>query len=267
MDFGEFFTSNEASLRLGFFFGSFLLFVTIELIKPFRQFKESRSSRWTSNLILTFGNTLLLRLIFPASAVGFALLAERQGFGFFHWVEAPYLVALVASLLLLDMGIYFQHRIFHRVPVLWRLHRVHHSDPGFDITTGARFHPIEILLSMGVKFLMIMAIGASAESVILFEIILSTSANFNHTNMSLPAVLEKPIRWILVTPDMHRIHHSQVVRETDSNFAFCFSFWDRIFGTYVAEPKKGQDGLDIGLKEYPGKEGVNLLKLLKNPFT
>ena len=256
------------NFRLAIFFGSFLLIAFIEYIKPFKSFKATRKQRWPSNILLTVLNTLLLRLIMPITAVGFCVYVGNQGWGLFNLLGMNWLVTLIGSVLLLDMIIYFQHRIFHRVPLLWRLHKVHHADIGFDITTGARFHPIEIFLSMAIKFLSILLIGVSPEAILVFEILLSTSSNFNHGNFKFPDKVDRFIRFFIVTPDMHRIHHSTVVSETDLNFSFSLSVWDRLFGTYKDQAGKSQIDIEIGLEEYQsGNKAYSLFELLKMPFS
>lgn len=222
--------------------------------------------RWPSNLGLVALSSLLLRLVAPAGAVGVALWAEAQGLGLLPALGVSFWLAAPLCVVLLDMLIYFQHRVFHAVPALWRLHRVHHADPELDASSGLRFHPIEILLSLGIKAVAVVALGAPAEAVLVFEVLLNASALFNHANLALPAWLDRPLRWVLVTPDMHRVHHSEIREETDSDFGFCLSCWDRLFGTYVAEPSKGQLGMVIGVEGFRADAEQRLDRLLLQPL-
>jgi sterol desaturase/sphingolipid hydroxylase (fatty acid hydroxylase superfamily) len=170
------------------------------------------------------------------------------------------------AVVVLDMAIYFQHRLFHAVPVLWRLHRMHHADLDLDVTTGARFHPLEILLSMAIKVAVVIALGAPAVAVVLFEILLNASSMFNHANLRLPLAVDGALRWLIVTPDVHRVHHSVIRAETDSNFGFSLSWWDRLFGTWRAQPEKGHDGMTIGLPVFRNPEQLRLDRMLVQPF-
>lgn len=206
------------------------------------------------------------RLISPAGALGFAWFAERQQWGLLHLVSIPPWVGIPATILLLDLGIYFQHRWMHTTPSLWRFHRMHHSDTHLDVTSGVRFHPVEMAVSMGLKGLMILALGASAAGVLLFEVILNATSLFNHSNAHLPGAIDRLLRWIIVTPDFHRVHHSANPRETDSNFGFNLAIWDRVFGTYCAQPVLGHDGLRVGLEEFRDPEEQRLGSLLIQPW-
>lgn len=238
---------HEIGVRLSFFGGIFLLMAGWEFLKPCRRQKYGRLLRWSNNLALVFLNSFLLRTLFPAAAVGVAIYVEDQGFGLLQQLPIPIFLSTVIAVVVLDLLIYAQHVLFHKVPILWRLHRVHHADPDYDVTTGARFHPIEIILSMLIKFAAIIVLGAPAVAVIIFEVLLNASAMFNHANLRLPKSVDKLLRWILVTPDMHRVHHSQIRVETDSNYGFALSWWDRIFKTYRAQPQKGHLQMDIGV--------------------
>ena len=211
-------------------------------------------------------DTLLTRVFAPAGAVGFALVAEVNHWGLFHLLPTPVWVKVVAGFLLLDLAIYLQHRLFHDVPWLWRLHRMHHADLDIDVTTGARFHPVEILLSLGIKFLVIVTFGAPALGVMLFEIGLNATSMFNHSNVRIPASVEPWLRLILVTPDMHRVHHSVLRRETDSNFGFNFPWWDRAFKTYRPQPQAGHDGMTIGIEQFRDPRELALHRMLGQPF-
>jgi sterol desaturase/sphingolipid hydroxylase (fatty acid hydroxylase superfamily) len=222
--------------------------------------------RWPSNLGLVALSSGLLRLLAPAGAVGVALWAESRGLGLFPALGLPFWVAAPLAVVLLDLLIYAQHRVFHAVPLLWRLHRVHHADPELDASSGLRFHPVEILLSLGIKAAAVVALGAPPEAVLAFEVLLNATSMFNHANVAIPGWLDRPLRWVLVTPDMHRIHHSEIREETDSDFGFCLSWWDRLFGTYRAEPRLGQLGMVIGIEGWRADAEQRLDRLLAQPF-
>ena len=208
----------------------------------------------------------MARLIAPIGAVGFAILAEAHGWGLFHFALLPKWLASLIAFFLLDLAIYLQHRLFHEVPVLWRLHRVHHADLDVDVTTGARFHPLEILLSLGIKFLIIVIVGAPPMAVLAFEIGLNATSMFNHSNVWIASSVERVLRWLVVTPDMHRVHHSMVRRETDSNFGFNFPWWDRLFSTYRAEPEAGHEGMTIGTEPFRDPKELRLDRMLLQPI-
>jgi len=211
-------------------------------------------------------NTVVTRIVAAAGAVNFAWLAEARAWGWFHHVALPGWVEFLISLLLMDLAIYLQHRVFHYVPALWRLHRMHHADLDVDTTTGARFHPLEILLSLGIKFAVIVSLGAPAMAVLLFEITLNATSMFNHGNVRLAPGAERILRLIVVTPDMHRVHHSIVRRETDSNFGFNFPWWDRLFGTYQPEPGAGHEGMTLGIDRFREHKELRLDRMLTHPF-
>jgi sterol desaturase/sphingolipid hydroxylase (fatty acid hydroxylase superfamily) len=211
-------------------------------------------------------DTFVTRIVAPAGAVGFATFAEKRGYGLFHSIAWPAWLELLLVLLVLDLALYLQHRVFHYLPVLWRLHRVHHADLDVDVTTGARFHPIEILLSLGIKFVFILALGASTASVLLFEILLNATSLFNHSNVHMRETVERVIRWLVVTPDMHRTHHSILRRETDSNYGFNFPWWDRIFHTYRAQPEAGHDRMTLGIERFRDVEELRFNRILSQPF-
>jgi len=211
-------------------------------------------------------DTVLGRIIAPTGAVGFALVAEAHAWGLFNAVALHAWIELVLALFLLDLAIYLQHRLFHYVPVLWRLHRMHHADLDVDVTTGARFHPVEILLSLGIKFGVIVALGAPALAVLLFEIGLNATSMFNHSNVRMPSAVERLLRWFVVTPDMHRVHHSIVRRETDSNFGFNFPWWDRLFGTYRSRPEAGHEAMTLGIGQFRDPRELRLDRMLTQPF-
>ncbi len=237
----------EPIIRLAAFLLVFAAVAGGERLAPRRPLQLSRLRRWVHNLGLTALNVLLLRLLFPAAAVGVAAWAAAQQWGWFNVVEAPAGLAIVVSVVLLDLVIYLQHVLFHAVPLLWRLHRVHHADLDFDVTTGARFHPIEILLSMLIKFAAILLLGPPLVAVVIFEVLLNATAMFNHGNLRLPPRLDHWLRWVVVTPDMHRVHHSVADDEANSNFGFNLPWWDRLFGTYRDQPRGGHQGMTIGI--------------------
>jgi len=241
---------QEVSIRLGFFFGIFAVMALWELMAPRRTLSVSKTIRWTNNLGLVFLNSLLLRLLFPAAAVGMAAFAAAQGWGLFNYVEAPLPLAVVTSVLVMDFTIYLQHVMVHAVPLLWRLHRVHHADLDFDVTTGARFHPLEIILSMLIKFAVILLLGPPLVAVVIFEVILNATSMFNHSNVRLPRPVDALLRLVVVTPDMHRVHHSIEDDETNSNFGFNLPWWDRLFGTYRDQPRAGHTDMTIGIRTF-----------------
>ena len=267
MDISDFVTEFEVQIRLGFFFGVFLLMALWEIIAPRRKLVASKSVRWGNNIALVFLNSFILRLLFPAAAVGMALFAGGQGWGVFNYFDVPFTVAVLLSIVIMDAIIYLQHVMVHAIPVLWRLHRVHHADPDFDVTTGARFHPFEIILSMLIKFSVILFLGPPVLAVVIFEVLLSSAAMFNHSNVRLNKTIDRYLRFIIVTPDMHRVHHSVEADETNSNFGFNLPWWDRLFGTYRAQPRLGHEAMRIGIHEYNKPEQVVWLhKILLLPF-
>jgi len=222
--------------------------------------------RWPNNIGVVLVDTLLARVIAPTGAVGFAMLAGARGWGLFHHIALPTWLEFFITLLLLDLAIYLQHRVFHYVPVLWRLHRMHHADLDIDVTTGARFHPIEILLSLAIKFVVIVTLGIPALAVLFFEIALNATSMFNHSNVRMPLPVERVLRWLVVTPDMHRVHHSIVRRETDSNFGFNFPWWDRLLRTYRAQPEAGHERMTIGIEQFRDPKELRLDRMLSQPF-
>jgi len=265
----QFLLDNEAMLRLGVFGGVLLIMGIAERLAPRRVLGQSLSARWFRNLSVVVLNTIALRLGFfflPTLAVGFAFLVEDRGIGLFNLVDLPLWLELLAAILLLDLAIWAQHVAFHRVPLFWRLHRVHHADMDIDVTTGLRFHPVEIILSMLFKFAVIALLGPAAVAVLVFEVVLNGAAMFNHANFRLPLWLDRIVRTIIVTPDFHRVHHSTIVGETNSNYGFNLTLWDRIFGTCVSQPSRGHDGMDIGLAEYRAGDRQGLLWMLALPF-
>lgn len=241
---------NEATIRLAVFLGLFGLFAVVEALAPRRARAQARTRRWATNWAIVVIDTVALRLLalaMPLLAVGAAVDAAASGWGLFNLTAWPGWLEFALAVLILDFAIWLQHLVTHKVPVLWRLHRVHHADRDMDVTTAIRFHPIEILLSMGLKIGLVYLLGPAAVAVIFFEVLLNGTALFNHANIALPRHLDAVIRSMLVTPDMHRVHHSVHRHEHDSNYGFALSVWDRLFGTYVAQPGGGHDGMTVGL--------------------
>jgi sterol desaturase/sphingolipid hydroxylase (fatty acid hydroxylase superfamily) len=266
MTVSETLLAHEPLTRLAAFAGILAVIALWELLSPGRRQDIGRARRWPANLGIVALDTVLVRLCFPVAAVGTALLAEARGWGLFHAFEAPTWLALAASVILLDLAVYLQHVLFHAVPVLWRLHRMHHADLEFDVTTGLRFHPIEMLLSMAIKLGVVAALGTPAVAILIFEVLLNATSMFNHGNVRLPARLDRVLRWIMVTPEMHRVHHSIVPRETNSNFGFNLPWWDRLFGTYRAQPAAGYEGMTIGIAQFRDPRELRLDRMLIQPF-
>ena len=263
----DFIYNNEAAIRLSIFISAFVLLALWEWRWPKRVLMQNKPKRWFNNIALMVTGTLVVRVAVPMAAVGAAYFAENQHIGFANHFELPLWLEMVVIFVLLDLSIYFQHAMFHVLPVMWRFHRVHHSDLDFDVTTGVRFHPVEILISIFIKIFLIVTWGAPVLAVILFEIVLNYMSMFTHCNICLNEKVERVLRWIFVTPDMHRVHHSIRENETNSNFAFNFSVWDRIFGTYRAEPEAGQLGMTIGLTYFRENKWQNYGGLLSTPFS
>lgn len=267
MAFSEFITQYEVTIRLSFFFGVFALMALWEIVAPRRTLTVSKSVRWTNNLGLVFFNSIVLRLIFPAAAVGMAVFAAENGWGLLNHFEVSFPLAVMISVVAMDFIIYLQHVLVHAVPALWRLHRVHHADLDYDVTTGSRFHPIEIILSMLIKFATILVLGPPVVGVVIFEVVLNAMAMFNHGNVRLPPGIDRVLRLIVVTPDMHRVHHSVEDNEANSNFGFNLSIWDRLFGTYIPQPRGGHEGMTIGIHKYREPRQVAWLPgMLALPF-
>jgi len=262
----SFLLGNEPAVRLGLFLGVFSAMALWEFAMPRRVLRQSKGMRWTNNLVLVVLNTILLRVLFPITAVELALSIGESGTGLLNHFKVPYPVAVVFSILLLDLVIYLQHLMFHAVPVLWRLHRMHHADLDFDVTTGARFHPIEIALSMLIKFAAIGLLGPPAVAVLVFEVLLNATAMFNHANVRIHPAWDRALRWIVVTPDMHRVHHSIDAPETNSNFGFNLPWWDRLFGTYRAQPAAGHEQMTIGIGQFRTGRDLWLDRMLAIPF-
>jgi sterol desaturase/sphingolipid hydroxylase (fatty acid hydroxylase superfamily) len=258
--------AQEAMIRGGVFAVVLGLMALWEIAAPRRRLTMPKVIRWSNNLGLVVVDTLILRLALPMMAVGVAVVATQRGWGIFPAVGLPGWAAIAATVLLLDLVIYFQHRVFHAIPALWRLHRMHHSDPDFDVTTALRFHPIEIFLSMLIKMAVVVLLGAPPEGVILFEVILNGSAMFNHANITLPPRLDRLLRRVIVTPDMHRVHHSEIKAEADSNFGFALAVWDHLFRTHIFEPEKGQLGVVFGIGAFKTRRELWLDRLVTQPF-
>lgn len=256
----------EPAIRLSFFLGIFSLMVVWEVAMPRRARALTRRVRWPSNLGIVAFNTVLLRLVVPTTAVGLALLSQEQSWGLFNNLAIPFWLSIGLSVLLLDLAIYLQHVMFHAVPALWRLHRMHHADLDFDVTTGARFHPIEIVLSMGIKLAVIVVLGAPAIAVLIFEVALNATSMFNHGNVRIAPRVDGLLRLLVVTPDMHRVHHSVLPDETNSNFGFNLPWWDRLLGTYRAQPVAGHDGMTIGIEQFRTSRDQWLDRMLVQPF-
>ena len=261
---------HEAVIRLSAFLAIFGAMSAFELLSPRLEREELRGAmktkRWVTNLAILVLSSVAVRVLFPAAAVGTAILAADRGWGLFPALGVPFWLAAIAAFVILDFAVWLEHVVSHRWPILWRLHRMHHSDQGFDLTTALRFHPLEIVLSMVWKAAIIIALGAPVAAVLVFEIVLNGMAMFNHANARLPARLDGLLRRFVVTPDMHRVHHSVVRSETDSNFGFNLSVWDRLFGTYVAQPEAGHDKMTIGLPAYRTPQTADLGWALLLPF-
>lgn len=257
--------TNEPLIRMGFFLGILLAMALWEVAAPRRRREIPRLLRWSGNLGVVVVDTLLVRLTFPIVAVGLALVAQERGWGLFNVLDAPAWFAFLVSVLALDLAIYLQHVMFHAVPALWRLHRMHHADLEFDVTTGLRFHPIEILLSMGVKLAVVAALGPPAVAVLVFEVLLNATAMFNHSNIRIPAAIDWLLRLIVVTPDMHRVHHSIHPSETNSNFGFNLPWWDRLLGTYRPQPRDGHEAMTIGIEQFRTRRDLWLDRMLIQP--
>ena len=256
----------EPQIRMVAFLGVLAVMAAWELAAPRRRQEIPRMIRWTNNLALVVIDTVLLRLTFPILAVGLAALAETRGWGLLNILGAPGWIGVPASVVLLDLVIYLQHVMFHAVPGLWRLHRMHHADLAFDVTTGLRFHPVEILLSMAIKLGVVLALGPPVLAVLIFEVALNATAMFNHSNIRLPARVDRILRLVVVTPDMHRVHHSIRPEETNSNFGFNLPWWDRVLGTYRAQPAAGHEAMPIGIEQFRTWRDLWLDRMLVQPL-
>jgi sterol desaturase/sphingolipid hydroxylase (fatty acid hydroxylase superfamily) len=257
---------NEAFIRLSGFLGILLIMAVWEAAMPRRIRSFSRVARWPGNLGVVVLNALLVRLLLPVAAAGLALVAAARNWGLLNEMPLPGWLAILVSIVLLDLAIYLQHVMFHAVPALWRVHRMHHADLDFDVTTGVRFHPIEILLSMAIKLGVVAALGPPAVAVVVFEVMLNATSMFNHSNVFIPSCVDRVLRRFLVTPDMHRVHHSIVAQETNSNFGFNLPWWDRLLGTYQAQPAAGHEGMTIGIEQFRDPRELRLHRMLAQPF-
>lgn len=262
----EWILDHSSSVRFTCFLTVLAVLAILEIVAPKRNLTVSKMGRWTVNLTLTVLNTGLMRLALPMAAMGVVLVAKERNWGWLNNTELPFWVEVVIAVLLFDAAIYLQHVLFHAVPVLWRLHMVHHADIDLDVTSGARFHPVEIFLSMLIKLGALILIGAPALAVLIFEVLLNATAMFNHSNVRIAGELDRILRWMVVTPDMHRVHHSTISRETNSNFGFNLPWWDRLCGTYREQPSNGHRGMTIGLTQFRDPNRLKLLKILTLPF-
>lgn len=263
----ELIIENEVYIRIVFFILTLVIVAFYEYKSPRKKLVLSKIRRWINNISLVILNSLLIKFIFPIAAFGIAIYLESKNFGILYLFDLSYIEKIIISILLLDLIIYWQHRLFHKIDFFWKFHRVHHSDFDFDLTTGVRFHPIEIIFSMSIKIFFIVLLGTPAVAVIIFEIALSSFAIFNHSNIHLPYNIDKILRYFIITPDFHRIHHSIHTNELKSNYGFSLSIWDRIFRSYTKKPKDGYENMTIGLKEYRDQNKiVFILDLIKMPF-
>jgi sterol desaturase/sphingolipid hydroxylase (fatty acid hydroxylase superfamily) len=259
-------TTHEPLIRLGGFLTVLIAMALWEVAAPRRRLEVPRLVRWSSNFGLVVLDTILLRVTFPVAAVGLALVAEERRWGLFNVVGAPGWVAFLASVIALDLTVYLQHVLFHTVPALWRLHRVHHADLEFDVSTGVRFHPVEILLSMVIKLAVVACLGPPAVAVLVFEVLLNATSMFNHSNVRISPAIDHGLRRVVVTPDMHRVHHSIHATETNSNYGFNLPWWDRLFGTYRAQPRDGHERMTIGIEQFRTRRDLWIDRLLFQPW-
>ena len=260
------FPTFEAAVRILGFALVFSGLALWEVLRPRRALLAGRKARWPSNIGILVVDVLAVRIVIPTAAVGAALFAAGHGWGLFNLAGFRLSVASILGFLALDLVIYAQHVVFHKVPLLWRLHRMHHADLDVDLTTGLRFHPLEILISLAIKIAVVLALGIPAVAVLAFEVVLNATSMFNHSNVAMPRWLDRLVRLVVVTPDMHRVHHSIIRRETDSNFGFNLPWWDRLFRTYRAEPEAGHAGMTIGLPIFRAPRELRLDRLLTQPF-
>ncbi|MEO0575663.1 MAG: sterol desaturase family protein [Pseudomonadota bacterium] len=259
--------NHEAAIRASIFFGLLIIFAVVEYALPKRRGNARRTQRWPVNIGLVLIDTLIIRVLAPGLAVAAAVLAQREGWGVFgRWDGLPTWLIIMICIVLMDAFIYWQHRLMHKVPVLWRLHRVHHADTEFDVTTALRFHPLEIVFSLCLKAAFVVALGVPVIAIVIFEVLLNASAMFNHANIALPAALDRSVRPFVVTPDMHRVHHSSYEKQTNSNYGFFLSLWDRLFASYQAEPAEPHETMQIGLVEFRERRDQSLWQLLIQPF-
>ena len=258
---------DEQRIRLTCFFGVLLIVAVWELIAPRRELTDSKRRRWFANLSMVAIDTAVVRFFLPVVPVGMAYLARERGWGILTVLDLPDWLGIVLAVVALDFVIYVQHVLFHFLPILWRIHRMHHTDLDLDVTSGNRFHPVEIVISIGIKLMAVVLIGPPAAAVVIFEVVLNATSQFNHGNIRIPAAVDRRLRLVVVTPDMHRVHHSIIPRETNSNFGFNLPWWDRLCGTYRPQPEEGHTGMTIGLKEFRDPAQLGLYRLLVLPFT
>lgn len=256
----------EIYLRLGFFTGIFLALAFWETLSPKRILRQSKSRRWVTNLSLLVFNSFTYRLVIGISLLGIGYWGLEHQWGLLRWLEVPRWANFFLGIILLDGAVWFQHWVFHQIDFLWRLHRVHHTDLDFDVTTGLRFHPLEIILSMFFKGAVVLTLGIDPWAALVFEIILNGFSQFTHANVNLSPVFERAFRSIFVTPDMHRVHHSVFKEEHNRNYGFSFSFWDRLFQTYQARPVESHETMKIGIKDFQNPDRLGLGRLLIQPF-
>ena len=257
---------HDTAVRVGSFLALLVAFGITEMLFPRLIHKGNKAVRWTSNLGLSLINSIVLRLAFPILAMGVAEVASQRGWGLFNHFNVPYVAAFMGTILAFDFVIYLQHAVFHHVPWLWRLHRVHHSDIDLDVSSAVRFHFVEIMLSMGIKLATVVVLGAPILAVLAFEVWLNATSSFHHSNLRIPTKVDRWLRWFVVTPDMHRVHHSAVIEEANSNFAFNLPWWDWLLGTYLAQPRAGHEGMTIGLEEFREPRDQHIDRLLLQPF-
>lgn len=257
---------KEILMRLSFFVGIFSFMAIWEIISPRRILTTPKGTRWLSNLLITFLNSVIVRWVYPVTAVGLAIVSMERHWGAFNIIGVPEWIAGILAILIFDLTIYTQHVLFHKIPLFWRLHRMHHTDLDIDVTTGARFHPFEIIISMGIKMVVLVMLGAPPWSVLAFEVLLNSTSMFNHSNILMNLRIDRILRLLVVTPDMHRVHHSVIINETDSNFGFNLPWWDRLFGTYRAQPASGHELMIIGLANYRDLKWLTLPWMLTVPF-
>jgi len=266
MDILQHILSLEPQIRLSAFLGVFVIMAGFELFVPRRPLNQPKKKRWAANITIVLINTVVARTVLPVAPIAFAAYLQDQGLGLFNNIGFGGWGELITTVILMDFAIWGQHLMVHAVPLFWKLHRVHHTDMDYDVTTGLRFHPLEIILSLLIKFAVIAILGASPVGVLMFEIILNAMAMFNHANVRLPLKLDAVLRVIFVTPDFHRVHHSILMAETNSNYGFNLSLWDRLFGTYVSEPQLGHNNMTIGLNVFRNPTEQRLDKMLTQPF-
>lgn len=258
--------NTDILIRLGAFAGVLVLMASWEVLAPRRRLSTSKLRRWTANLTVVVLNTMVVRLVFGTGAVGTAIFATEHGWGLLNRVSWPLWFEVILAVVVIDFILYLQHVIFHAVPVFWRFHMMHHADLDCDVTTGVRFHPVEVAISMVIKLGAIIVLGASPSAVLTFEVLLNATSMFNHSNAQMPAAVDRILRWFLVTPDMHRIHHSILPQETNRNFDFNLPWWDRLLGTYWSAPEGGHKGMTLGLEQFRDPAQLTLTGLLMLPF-